>query len=407
MGKYHTTSKYVQNSFAMACLFGVTMALPNVALANTASQLKSQLLGWWAFDESKNQAVIQDKSHYKHNGSTTASRSGDAVCGRSLQFQGHKNGGYATIASANHLNFHQGSQSFSVSLWIKLNNYEHVGQPITAIKKGTSAGYDNTVTLSLSPWASGVQFSTATEVSWNENASIYRPINDNTWHHLAYAKSAGSTTLYIDGQQVSKPLVGALPPFAGRSPFTVGRPEPGSSAISFPGLIDELTVFSGTLSRDQVSWLRQNPCSLDSNGNTGNNNAALQRKFHGTGLNQSANRTFNVAITHQEVAAEQKIEFVTFSPNNTPAEAQCLPQRLKGTLVNGRASMVTALPDTLPSCTANEGTVISVTTTISADKKSLKGNYFTSNGGFGSFNASLTSSSSLSPSQIHSFNATQ
>lgn len=94
-----------------------------------------------------------------------------------------------------------------------------------------------------------------------EPVSRDQPISDDKWHHLVFTYRAGpkEARLYYDGINRATLSLGDLKneDFAVDDPLALGEGNGISECGSFPGVIDELRVWSSTLSREDVRELYQ------------------------------------------------------------------------------------------------------------------------------------------------------
>ena len=88
--------------------------------------------------------------------------------------------------------------------------------------------------------------------------------NDGLWHHIVAQKTPNSMEVYIDGvaaRGINAAIYETRPiDYAGlgNTSLFVGRHGNGSTGIDFRGMVDELRIFEGVLSYDEVQNLYRN-----------------------------------------------------------------------------------------------------------------------------------------------------
>jgi len=81
------------------------------------------------------------------------------------------------------------------------------------------------------------------------NVSVGTTVTNTSWHHVAVTKNGGTVVFYVDG--VAYPASGYNPTFVFNSVVALGA-NGGSQGNSFYGSIDELSVYSGALSANEI-----------------------------------------------------------------------------------------------------------------------------------------------------------
>jgi hypothetical protein len=81
------------------------------------------------------------------------------------------------------------------------------------------------------------------------NVSVGTTVTNTSWHHVAVTKNGGTVVFYVDG--VAYPASGYNPTFVFNSAVALGA-NGGSQGNSFYGSIDELSVYSGALSANEI-----------------------------------------------------------------------------------------------------------------------------------------------------------
>ncbi|WP_437624229.1 LamG domain-containing protein [Sorangium sp. So ce1151] len=81
-------------------------------------------------------------------------------------------------------------------------------------------------------------------------------VNDGEWHHLAYVRSGGTFSLYIDGAVVDTRVTGSGNPtnIAGKQSFRIGRRLPNyyGDFHTIPAAYDDLRIYDQALDDDAI-----------------------------------------------------------------------------------------------------------------------------------------------------------
>src|SRR5215831_5796320 len=110
----------------------------------------------------------------------------------------------------------------------------------------------------LSFWLNGVSS------SWFAGST---PVDDGQWHHVAATYDSATMKLYVDGHlDASAPRTGQIQ--SGTSGILIGARSDGTNASNFPGMIDELAVYSRAIGPAEVQALDalDAPCAAASVG---------------------------------------------------------------------------------------------------------------------------------------------
>lgn len=111
-------------------------------------------------------------------------------------------------------------------------------------------------------------------------------ITDDTWHHIAvvYDASASDTLWYLDGafQETDDHSVTAISDNTGE--FQIGSNPSDGNDTHWDGLIDDVRIWSRTLSSAEITSLHGDPCNF-------NNGSSLQGQWilNNDGLDETAN----------------------------------------------------------------------------------------------------------------------
>ncbi len=156
----------------------------------------------------------------------------------------------------------------TVSLWAKFDASQETDH--TLIGWGSGADPDNYYRLFVQGGSHniGSQTNTGYPYGWNNNADVVGEENvklilDDNWHHIAMVHDGaeGTITFYIDG--IAYPGFGAPDGSADAQDYkigpmtywlTIGSMHDKVSA-NFKGVMDELRIYDGALTADQISAL--------------------------------------------------------------------------------------------------------------------------------------------------------
>jgi hypothetical protein len=154
--------------------------------------------------------------------------------------------------------------SHTISLWVKTTVTDEVSWPLAKHHSGSESGYIVGINQN---WILG-----APNKAWFYNGSIEGvcptsslTVNDGAWHHVVGVREyGGNVSLYVDGQfQEAKPdqYVPAPPP---GTPLLFGGYETsyGVPFATYNGWLDDVQIYQGALTAQQILFLYQNPGQL-------------------------------------------------------------------------------------------------------------------------------------------------
>jgi len=236
-------------------------------------ELLSNLVSELTFDEGSNQVINRVASNDdvkdtwgSNNGTVSGNpqiRGGsDCVSGKCLEFDG--NGDYINCGNNNNLNF--GIESFSISLWFKMNDISASFPRLLA--KANSSRYQDTdgycitknTTSGQIVFAAGEGYEAAISKSTKSEINLF----DNSWHNLFITFDKNNLKIYRDSNIDStsnflKDLTNSVNLIIGAASGLDGF---------FTGSLDEIRIYNAALSSSQI---KQNYVagldSLLSNGN--------------------------------------------------------------------------------------------------------------------------------------------
>jgi len=93
------------------------------------------------------------------------------------------------------------------------------------------------------------------------NAIYYNTtINSDVWYHVAVTYNGSIIRFYLDGVNVDSLSAANIIVYSEDS-LSVGRENNGSGRWYFPGIIDNVQIYSRALGSTEILWLYNNPCS--------------------------------------------------------------------------------------------------------------------------------------------------
>jgi hypothetical protein len=171
------------------------------------------------------------------NGDAKISTAESKFGGASGLFDG--NGDYLSAPDDEAFSF--GTGDFTVELWFYATSLSTPyaglvgkGRPEIHASDNWSLEIDNPTTLAFWNWGDGYSLNSVD------------PISVNTWHHVAVCRSAGVTTMFLDGvSQESSALLAGDIAFNSAAELIVGANAHDVSARPFAGYIDDLRILKG------------------------------------------------------------------------------------------------------------------------------------------------------------------
>ncbi|WP_052427426.1 LamG-like jellyroll fold domain-containing protein [Neobacillus niacini] len=211
----------------------------------------AELAAHWKFDEGTG-TTVGDASGKGNTGTlvNNPTWNSSGKIGGALAFSGGSRAEFSSSATLNQ------TGNESVSFWFKTS------QPAA----GTVSIFRHSNRFTALQLAGGQ----ARAAYWTNGSSSYKALsfpwtyNDNNWHHYAatYDQAQG-LKIYVDGNLVASKAtdVGPLPTVT--SKIVLGATETGGEAYN--GLLDDVRVYSGALTQDQVTQLsdQQLPTTTD------------------------------------------------------------------------------------------------------------------------------------------------
>ncbi|MCX6117436.1 MAG: LamG domain-containing protein, partial [Proteobacteria bacterium] len=152
-----------------------------------------------------------------------------------------------------------GTSNFTYSLWFKTSTAGTIGGLIGK-RVGASGGYRQ---FSLSMAGDSAANTSGTKLVFNDydvtNSSLGITTSsyaDGNWHHAVLVRNATNTSLYVDGV-LQASIASTIPNLTRTDPIFLGNSGDAGAASSsyFPGLLDEVAIFSSALSPAQIALL--------------------------------------------------------------------------------------------------------------------------------------------------------
>jgi arylsulfatase A-like enzyme len=211
--------------------------------------------------------------------------------------------------------------SFSIAFWMKT---ETLGEEASALRWNDGdalidASVNNTTGFGISlrgpRIAAGIN---------NRLLSSQTIVSDNAWHHVVVTRAPlGAMNLYIDGRLEDRIDTSPAPPSI--SDPTLGRSRLGGRA--FAGLIDELRLFTGVLTPEEIEEIRILPGDSDGDGFSDAEEAAAGTNWGDAsdfprlnGITKAADgvRVGIEGRRSREYQLERRLDLVSGNPESVP-----------------------------------------------------------------------------------------
>jgi prepilin-type N-terminal cleavage/methylation domain-containing protein len=220
--------------------------------------LGADIVGNWNFDEGSG-TIALDSSGYNHHGTiiggatyttdTPQKAAGQGQGKYALSFDGAND--YVNIDDSNSLDINE--NQMSISAWIKPT----AGDYRTIVSKGydsADGGYALRITRDSEPIRAFFQVYNASGVIGS--AGTYNNISNGSWYYLIGTYNGSQVCLYVNGK-----LDGTCGSLTGNVktnalPLSFGRMSTGGAITQYyPGLIDEVRIYSRALSAAEIQKL--------------------------------------------------------------------------------------------------------------------------------------------------------
>lgn len=211
----------------------------------------ADLVAHWNFDEGSGD-TIADSSGNGNNGTINADTQWvDGKLGKALQFDGAN--AIANVPHSESLDF---GDDFSFLFWVKT----------TQVKSNLGAWWnggwitnkDLPGQADVTDWDTAcvdgkIVFVTGNPETDVDDLLVSSVISDGEWHHIAVTRvrESGLKTLYVDGVVDASEVQGAGISVENDVDMTIGG-HPAGAAHAFEGILDDLAIYTGALSQDEV-----------------------------------------------------------------------------------------------------------------------------------------------------------
>jgi hypothetical protein len=230
------------------------LGIITIAIVSGGYCCPAGIIAHYKFDETSGTTAIDSVG--VNNGTITGGVTidQDGVAGRAYQFNGSN--GYVDMGDASFIAdlVEAGGaslNSFSFSGWVK-HTASHSGQVVFIGNDQTGSDYiaygpQNDTFRSWYRGAGGEQL-----------AGIGPAINDGQWHHVALTVSPTQMITYIDGvaENVENKTYTSV---NGANSFDIGRLGRSNHTDYSNGLIDDVQIYAGTLTQNDITYLMNNP----------------------------------------------------------------------------------------------------------------------------------------------------
>jgi len=218
------------------------------------STLYSGLVGWWTFDGNNMTSNVKDSSGQGNNGSLVLTPAGNTATstgvvpgrlGQAFKFDGVDD--YVNVANSTSLNIT--TNTVTVSVWV---NGFSPGNNKAIVFKANGSGVQGYL---LQTGSSGNAKFGIGNGSFNQTADVGNIVWNNKWHLLTGTYDGNNVKIYVNGVLNNQAAVtGNISDSSGFGLGIAAR-NPVNASFMFPGLIDDVRVYSRTLSATEISEL--------------------------------------------------------------------------------------------------------------------------------------------------------
>jgi hypothetical protein len=196
-----------------------------------------------------------------HDGTVTGAT---IVPGKTGNCYSFSSSDYITIGDVSTFSFMHQTGCFSISVWIKMNDYsQSINQQIlasggaTSLNTGISLEYENRGSWGI---YRTYRLSVTKSIDGNVIVGVQAPnyiVSNNDWAHLVFTTKGGVTRFFLNGVEYPTTPVGPHPatgPGVGDAtyPLRVGGFYPPMTNSKFTGLIEGLLIYNRPLSQQEV-----------------------------------------------------------------------------------------------------------------------------------------------------------
>ena len=248
----HETTIYSLEYLSNVCGEGFSSVGTTVKLNGT------QLLACYKFNGN-----VQDSKNLNHGRVVGATLTTDRF--------GSDNSAYSFDGEGSHIafpGFPFAIDEYSYAVWVNTNNLTDYSQTIISI---SLQGIDQVLALSNISGIAKWNFTSYTNFQFaNSQVLSTAGASTNEWHFIVATRTLNNLKLYVDGQLVGSVSSGGIPPIYASPYFlNLGARSIDGDVQFFNGKIDDVKIFSGALSSEEVTLLyneEQGECSTPCSG---------------------------------------------------------------------------------------------------------------------------------------------
>jgi len=218
---------------------------------------KTNMIVHWKFDEGSG-TTTKDSSGNSNNGKTNSTQWTSGVVGiGALSFDGKSS--YVEMSDSGKLS---GFSKMTAACWFKAKAFDtnETGYLISKDKQGDGIDSNDSYALSLSATKSSkVQvYASVWSSSGSKNVGVPKEMELKTgqWYHAAFTYDGSTIKLYLDGTEIGSKQMSNSVNSNTSVPLRVGQCS-GSRTRYFDGAIDDVRIYNGALSSNEIGSLFQ------------------------------------------------------------------------------------------------------------------------------------------------------
>lgn len=222
----------------------------------TFTTKRTDLVGYWNFNEYGNSNIAADSSVYNNDGFLSGMNSSAHVAGRwghALQFNDSDD--VLTIQSIPALELGVDNADYTIMFWLRLDqNASPVWTTIMQKGKDTGSVWQRTPSFFIEPNTTKLHYSVAAKNSpqYGANHSSDTSLKKDEWTHIACVKQANINRLYINGKFDSDiALPGNV--ISNSAHVTFGKTNKSFGFLKFS--VDDLRIYSSALSVLEINYI--------------------------------------------------------------------------------------------------------------------------------------------------------
>ncbi len=230
------------------------------AVVHADDRLEDRLKYLWDFDAAPNTGGVDLSNSAlsagaKNPGTQTLNKNGTQYLNYTVEsggaqfgtaYNASNTGTFPRISNAGGIGLTY-QDGFSVSMWIRPTNSVVWGDYFTIGTSTRSGGATNYLYMQSGGNGKYNVYGNGLIVGGASTASI----TQNVWNHVALTYQNGVATLYLNGESAGQ-WTGAPIADANVTQFTLGNGDSGSKTTA---MYDEVALFSGALTKEQVAYL--------------------------------------------------------------------------------------------------------------------------------------------------------